>query len=229
MTVSWDSNGYLDCSPTGGDPYVYNTTSPTFNTTDINYLEVRVKNGTSNTSGRIYIWTTTTGVFSIPYTMTANNGNFETIVVDLSTVSSWSNSLSVTNVRFDPNSNGATGTISYDHVYFTNIDSGVSNKSSSTKTLEDEDEDNLAEVRIHPNPVSQGQSLYINLPSTEFDANSRARVSIHDLSGKLIYFKDDKVINDKLLPISTDRMQSGMYLLSVQLNNSIKQFRFVVK
>ncbi len=110
------SNGKLDCTVSGADPYVSNTTSPTFSTSNINYLEVKVKNSTSNTSGQIILWAPTS--FPINYTMTANSPYYETIIVDLSTVSNWSNSLSVTNMRLDPNTPGTSGLVSYDHVYW---------------------------------------------------------------------------------------------------------------
>ena len=41
MSVSWNSNGYLDCATDGGgDPNVWNQVNPAFNTDNINYLQV---------------------------------------------------------------------------------------------------------------------------------------------------------------------------------------------
>lgn len=117
MTAS-ASGGYLNCSPSGNDPYVYNTTSPNFSTTDINYLEIKVKNGTSETSGNIYLWTSTTAPFPIDVPMTANSQDYETITIDLSNTANWSNNLTVTNVRIDPNGAGTSGVISYDYINF---------------------------------------------------------------------------------------------------------------
>jgi len=124
------SKGKLDCTVSGVDPYVSNTTSPTFQTTNINYLEVKVKNSTSDTSGQVILWAPTP--FPINFPMTANSPVYETIIVDLSTVSAYSNSLSVTNMRLDPNTPGTSGLVSYDHVYWVQ---DYSNPTSYTLTV----------------------------------------------------------------------------------------------
>jgi hypothetical protein len=123
VSVSWNSNGYLDCDPSGNDPYVYNDNLLSFDTDRINYLEVRVKNGTSNTGGHLYVFSGS-GTFPIKFTMTPNAAEFETILVDLSTVNGWTNNLTVNKLRLDPNGNGAAGTISFDHIYLMETESG---------------------------------------------------------------------------------------------------------
>jgi hypothetical protein len=123
LSVSWNSNGYLDCVPSGSDPYVFNDNLQGFDTDRINYLEVRVKNGTSHTVGALYVFTASSGTFPITFAMTPNATEFETILVDLSTVSGWTNNLRVNRLRIDPNGNGAGGTISFDHIYLMQTDS----------------------------------------------------------------------------------------------------------
>ncbi len=124
LSVSWNSSGYLDCDPSGNDPYVFNANLQSFDTDRINYLQVRVKNGTSHTGGALYVFTASSGTFPITFAMTPNSSEFETILVDLSTVSGWTNKLTVDRLRLDPNSNGAAGTISFDHIYLMETNSG---------------------------------------------------------------------------------------------------------
>lgn len=119
MTTSWGSTlNTLQCSVTGADPYVYNTTNPAFTTANLNYLQLRVKNSTGDNSGSIYLWTSTGGLFQIPFSMTPNSAVYETINVTLSGIAGWSNSLSITNARIDPNANGNTGIVSFDYIQF---------------------------------------------------------------------------------------------------------------
>ena len=117
LTVSWNSDGYLDCEVTGEDPYVFNSTLQSFDTDNINYLQLRVKNGTANAGGVFFAFITNTEFIVIPFTMTANSSEFETVLVDLSTVNGWTNNLTIAGMRVDPNNGGAVGTISFDHIY----------------------------------------------------------------------------------------------------------------
>ncbi len=135
LGISWNSNGYLDCVPSGNDPYVYNENLQPFDTDRINYLKVRVKNGTSHNVGALYVFAGS-GTFAIPFAMTPNASEFETILVDLSTVSGWSNNLSVNRLRLDPNANGANGTISFDYIYLMETDSESLDLSSTNFTIE---------------------------------------------------------------------------------------------
>lgn len=64
--------------------------------------------------------------------MTPNSTGFETLVIDLSTIANFSNNLVSTNLRIDPNSNGAAGTISYNFIRFVDIPINVINPTSIT-------------------------------------------------------------------------------------------------
>ncbi|GEM_PF-446221 len=122
LNVSWNSSGYLDMIPTGGDPHVYNLNAVSFFTTNVNYLEMQVKNESSATSGQVILFTTS-GNVPITVPLTSNSQEYENVIVELSSVNGWNNNLSVTNVRLDPN-DGQPGTVSLDHVYFVESYSG---------------------------------------------------------------------------------------------------------
>lgn len=118
MTTTWNSLGYLECNISGGDPNVRNTTNVSFSTTGVNYLKMRVKNETTAPTSQVILFTTS-GNVPITIPLMANNTEFEDIVVDLSTISGWTNNLSVTNVRLDP-TDGQQGLFSYDYISFDN-------------------------------------------------------------------------------------------------------------
>lgn len=117
-TVSWlDGSLVFDIQAAGGDPYVWNTTQPAFPMADLNYLEVRVKNQTASAGGQLIIWDGE-GLFTIDYPITPNNTEYEVVLVDLGNVAKWISDKSVTNVRIEPNINGAEGIVSYDYIRF---------------------------------------------------------------------------------------------------------------
>jgi hypothetical protein len=227
------SNGNLDCSPTGSaDPYVYNTTSPTFTTTDVNYLEVRIKNSTSATVGHIYLWTTTVPVFFIPVPMTANSTNYETVIVDLSTVSNWSNSLSVTNKRIDPNGGGQTGVVSYDYIRFvsdTNINknaiidySMISSwgESAAINEVQNSISNNIQDENrpsIYPNPAKNRVHIAVREASI---------VYVYNINAQMIY---SNKVQTGLLDIDVSSWKSGVYLVKIKCADKISDHKLIVK
>lgn len=134
-STAWNSAGYLDATTIGtNDPFFFNTTPVVLDTSNVNFLELSVQNGTSNAGGAIILIISGAPNVNIPITMTPNSAGFETIIVDLSTVANFSNSLVSTNVRIDPNNDGSAGTISYDYIRFVTTPTNVISPTSIAVT-----------------------------------------------------------------------------------------------
>ena len=146
--------------------------------------------------------------------MTANSSDFETLVVDLSTVNNYSNDLDFFDIRIDANATGAAGVISFDYIRLTTTNS----------TLGLESQELINSTTVYPNPVIQGENIFINLE--QFTSNKAFKLSINDLTGKLIYTKE--VLGGKSELISTNDITAGVYLVSVQNESSLKRFKVIV-
>jgi hypothetical protein len=216
VNVSWNSNGYLDCEPFGNDPYVSNENLLPFQTDKINYLQLRLKNGTSATTGSLYVFTASSGIFYIPYQMTPNSSEFETILVDLSTVGKWTNNLTVNRLRLDPNGNGAAGTISFDHIYLMETDTPPLSSSDQL----------LSEVKtiIHPNPVRKGQDVNIRL--SNINNQQYGHVVVYDLQGRSVVSKALELTES--IRLSTDHLTKGLYIVHLSIGESSEIFKLIV-
>ena len=218
VTTSWNSATTLNCNVTGADPYVYNTTSPNFQTTNYNYLEIKVKNSTSGTSGQIYIWTTTAGILVVPFTMSPNSPVYEKILIDLWTISGWSNNLTVTDIRIDPNEGGETGIVSFDHILFTNT--GSTNKKATitelTSNIYNKAIDEM-EPKIYPNPAID--NVRIELPEASM-------IDIYNTSGKLVYSSG---LKSNIFDISASNWVSGMYIVKIKSESKLYNKKLIVK
>ena len=218
VTTSWNSATTLNCNVTGADPYVYNTTSPNFQTTNCNYLEIKVKNSTSGSSGQIYLWTTTAGILVVPFTMTSNSPVYEKVLIDLRTISGWSNNLTVTNVRIDPNAGGETGIVSFDHILFTNT--GSTNKSAIiTEVTSNIYNKAIGEMepKIYPNPAID--NVRIELPEASM-------IDIYSTSGKLVY---SSVLKSNIFDINASNWVSGMYMVKIKSESKLYNKKLIVK
>lgn len=216
VNVSWNNKGYLDCAPTGGDPYVYNVNLNPFYSEYMDYLEVRLKNSTSYSQGSFYAFTQSSGIVVIPFDMTPNASEFETIQIDLSQVSGWSKNLSVNRLRIDPNNNGASGIISFDYIYFMQADADLSTS-----------EQNLSEVKpiIYPNPVKKGQEVSIQLPATYKEQN--IRLEVYDLQGRTVLIK--QLVPSESIQIRTDALDKGLYMIRIQTGTSGELFKLLIE
>lgn len=132
-TTAWNNAGYLDATTAGtNDPFFFNMTPVILDTSNVNFLELSVQNGTSSTIGTILLFVSGGPNVNIPFNMTPNNTGFETIVIDLSTVANFSNGLVTSDIRIDPNNNGAAGTVSYDYIRFVTTSTSVVTPTSIT-------------------------------------------------------------------------------------------------
>ena len=215
MDVSWNSSGYLDCEPFGNDPKVTKLNLQPFQTDKINYLQVRVKNGTSNPLGQLIAFTASSGNIPISFRMKTNASEFETILVDLSTLSKWTNNLTVNRLRLDPNANGAAGTISFDHIYLMETATSL----SSSDQL-------LSEVKtiIHPNPVRKGQDVNIRL--SNINNQQYGHVVVYDLQGRSVVSKSLELTES--IRLSTDHLTKGFYIVHLSIGESSEIFKLIV-
>ena len=123
--IKWWSNESLVFDINGDDPYVYNSFPTGFSASNVNTLELRVKNETFATNGEIFLFLN--GGFNqflrIPFPLKPNSysDQYEIVKVDLSKVAGWNENLNITSVRLDPvSTSGKKGMISYDYIRFTN-------------------------------------------------------------------------------------------------------------
>jgi hypothetical protein len=75
-------------------------------------------------------------------------------------------------------------------------------------------------IKLYPNPTSD--VLHIATTSNEIISN----VSIYSISGALI--KDLKSV-DTIESISVSDLQSGLYFVKIQVNEEVKNFKFIKK
>ncbi|WP_171032343.1 T9SS type A sorting domain-containing protein [Polaribacter aestuariivivens] len=216
-TTAWNSAGYLDVTTIGeNDPNVRNTTAQPFSAAGANFLIIKVKNETASDSGQLIFFR---GGGASPktalFTMTPNSTDFETIVVDLpASVSNWSVSDNFIDVRLDANTDGSAGVVSFDFIRITKEDNTAS--VASQKMLD--------ATFTYPNPVTQGQNLNVNLE--RFSNTDKIKLFVNDITGKLIYSKE--VLGGKSESISTNQLNTGIYLVSVKNNRSFKTFKVIV-
>ena len=217
LSAAWNNSRYLDCTPSGNDPYIYNDTLQSFTTGNINYLEVRVKNGTSETNGSLGLFTESSGTVFIPFKMTPNASDFETILVDLSTLSKWNNNLRVNRMRIDPNSNGAAGTISFDHIYLMETADSESLSSLNPK---------ISEVRskMYPNPMKKGQDLRIQLANRYY--TQEGQVTIYDMQGRPVLTQKRALTETIELP--THHLKEGLYMVDIRNGNANEIFKLLI-
>lgn len=77
------------------------------------------------------------------------------------------------------------------------------------------------EVSIYPNPIDNGKNLKVNLPQAEaFD------YVIYDLNGRLL---QEEKIKENQTEISTDKLESGVYLIKINQENQKAVKRLIVK
>ena len=215
-TTAWNSAGYLDVTTLGeNDPNVRNASAQSFSAAGARFLTLRVKNGTTSDNGQIIFFVEGGGTRAAIFNMTPNSSEFETVVVDLpATVVNWSVADNFTDIRLDPNADGAEGVVSFDYIKFTKQD----------ETASVENQEILDATFMYPNPVRQGQNVFVNLE--KFTSTDTIQLSVIDISGKLIYSKE--VVGGKSEQISTDNLNSGIYLINVKNNKSFKSFKIIV-
>tara|TARA_R110002049_G_scaffold96391_3_gene236007 strand:+ start:14307 stop:16478 length:2172 start_codon:yes stop_codon:yes gene_type:complete len=216
-TTEWNSAGYLDVTTIGeNDPNVRNTDAQSFSAAGANFLTIRVKNETASDNGQLIFFraggaTPKTAIFN----MTPNSTEFETIVVDLpSSVANWSFSDNFIDVRLDPNADGSAGIVSFDYLRITKEDATASVESERL----------LDATFMYPNPVRQGQNVFVNLE--RFTNTDKIQLSVNDITGKLIYAKEVSGGNSE--SISTNNLSAGVYLVSVKNDRSFKSFKMIV-
>ena len=215
-TTDWNSDGYLEVTTSGeADPNVRNTTAQAFSAAGAKFLTVRVKNETASDNGTIIFFRQGGGTRAAQFNMTPNSTEFETIVVNLTeTVPNWLVTDNFTDIRLDANADGSVGTVSFDYIRFTNQDNTAS---VENKIL-------LDATFMYPNPVAIGQDLFVNLET--FTNTDKIHILLSDMTGKIISSKE--VLGGNSESISTDRLNTGIYLVSLNNGKSMKSFKLIV-
>ena len=87
------------------------------------------------------------------------------------------------------------------------------------------DIDEVYDVALYPNPTDDSSFISLNLSK-----RSNVQVSISDLSGKQIAFKNyGQLHGDQILPINTTKEMSGLYLINLQVDGQQIVKKLMVK
>lgn len=80
-------------------------------------------------------------------------------------------------------------------------------------------------VKLYPNPSNGLSNIALNL-----DASSDVQVTIADINGRIVAQKNYGTLSgNMLLPVVTTNFASGIYVVSVNINNELKTLRLVVE
>lgn len=114
------SNGHIDFTSTGTDPFVVSPDSLNIPLSDYKKVKIRYKNGTASTTGQLFFMTNAEQTFtedkSAAITITANDTGYTEYTFDFTGNAKWTGTLK--QFRFDPAT--ATGNISIDSIQLTN-------------------------------------------------------------------------------------------------------------
>lgn len=223
LTVVHNNAGYLDCTTNGdNDPQVSNNLlTNAFSTDDLDQLNIRVKNGTSHTNALFIIYTDNLQ-FNVLFRTTTGATEFEDLSVDLTSKTStsgtgsvaWSDGLTVTKIRVDPNGNGAVGTISFDYIRFQD-----SSTLSSSNTQVSE-----VKTTLYPNPVKRGQDVNIQLAN--INKQQYKHIAVYDLQGRSVI---NRTLDSNESPkLSTSQLTKGLYFVHLGGEDSSEVFKLIV-
>ena len=117
VTVS-SANSFLNLSMTNADPNIKTIDHLNLSTAAYKYVKVRMRNGTSATTGTLYFITNTDTTWndskSVHFTLTANDPDYTDYIVDMSGNGEWTGTLR--QIRIDPQNGASSGTSSLDLV-----------------------------------------------------------------------------------------------------------------
>ncbi len=112
------NSSILTLTITGGDPYFHSPDNLGLTAAINKTINIRMKNNTAATDGRIYFTTTTaTGMneaMSVGFTVVANDPGYTSYTIDMSTNAGWTGTIK--QIRLDPVGSASSGTILIDYV-----------------------------------------------------------------------------------------------------------------
>lgn len=102
---------------TGPDPYIYN--GSTSISSAQNQVIIKMKNNTASTEGKLYFKTSASNTWdeakSKTFTITANDTEFKTYIIDMSATAAWTGT--ITGIRFDIEPETTTGSFNMGEIY----------------------------------------------------------------------------------------------------------------
>ncbi len=119
QSFAWQTGGYVGGTYAGsGDPQIFSSNNLGLDISNAKTIEIRMKNSTSTTSADIYFVTSADTTWNQAknksFSITANDPNYTTYSIDMSTVSGWTGTLK--QLRVDPSSSATSGSFSIDYV-----------------------------------------------------------------------------------------------------------------
>ncbi len=118
----WQTGGYAGGEIIGSDPYLFSTDNLGIDADDNTIIRIKMKNDSSNTTGKFYFTTNSdaswTEAKSKTFTLTANDSRYTEYFIDMSEVPGWSGTLK--QLRFDPNQDASSGSFSIDEITISN-------------------------------------------------------------------------------------------------------------
>ncbi len=162
------SGGAYNLSSSGTDPYMYGPDNLGLAASSGSCIQVRMKNGTSNTLGQIYFTTsadpTLTEAKSFTFT-TVPNSDYTTYSIDTSTNSAWTGTIK--RIRFDPGQAPGTYNLASLFVSTTSCPTGGSNLAlgATPGASSSHENDGWSLSRVNDGNRSSGWSSESNLAS----------------------------------------------------------------
>ena len=125
-----------------------------------------------------------------------------------------------------PNGNGKVyigSAKTYYYVCTSHVGSGMKGRIFANTISIDENENQLMEIEIFPNPVGEVLNFNLNMDSDLKSAR------IFDLSGKVVKQLDLSTSNDNVRSYNVSDLKAGSYILKIENGNTAKEMRFVKK
>ena len=112
------SNGTLNLTITGSDPYMHSPDNLNFLAATHQLVKIRMKNNTGDTGSGIYFTTTTNTGFSetklVKFNIKPNDTDFTEYIVDMGSNPEWKNTIK--QIRFDPVGSASSGNVEVDYI-----------------------------------------------------------------------------------------------------------------
>jgi hypothetical protein len=160
--------------------------------------------------------------FATSFPATVNSGDIHTLNFSFVLPAEWDeNQIHIIGLLIDPqgridNAGKATITEAVSNGYIDGSNAGLFNVSNSTL-------ENV--VNVYPNPASSSTNISLNLKNA-----SNVEVTIFDLSGKVLSSRNYGLLNgNTLLPLSTNNLSSGVYIIETSINGKKAQERLIVE
>ena len=192
----------------GADPFMTSGSGLQIDAEIKKVVEVKMKNGTNTSSGRIYWVRDTDKAFGIgtsqSFEITPEDNDFSTYSIDLTDHLNWNGT--VTRIRLDPSNEATSGTMDIDFIKV------IEKVSTALETASA-----LPSARIFPNPAKG----YVVV-----EASSPSRLVVTTINGTVVRRIDNLKVRET---ISTSDWAPGIYIVQVSGQEGIETLKLLVE